>query len=372
MAQTINVDSKPALFMPTLYYSQGDVGRTFEIVVSSSDGFTIPSGATCQMVATKPSGLGFTVAGTVSGNKVTFTTTAVMTDEWGRFPAELRITSGNTVIGTANFYMEGERNPHPDGTTDGQQEQLIPELTLLVERAENAAQTATDDAIEAASATIDEVLNYLPTEVTNLKSDLSKVCESVTNDLIASAYRKDGYYVDYGNGEEYGYAPFCYYRINVTEDMIGKRYMLTLGVSAQVVFFSAYATGQSNRIDGVNYATKFVIPQNTKMITISLDKTTSVACTPYLFPISSPVVNSDVDLSSNEDYKAVEDYVTIDTNDLRHKAQVVEGAYVLYGSGDIGLNSDFRYYIIPCDSNMVGETFSTSVGQIQTMYIFRE
>ena len=173
MAQTINVDSKPALFMPTLYYSQGDVGRTFEIVVSSSDGFTIPSGATCQMVATKPSGLGFTVAGTVSGNKVTFTTTAVMTDEWGRFPAELRITSGNTVIGTANFYMEGERNPHPDGTTDGQQEQLIPELTLLVERAENAAQTATDDAIEAASATIDEVLNYLPTEVTNLKSELT-------------------------------------------------------------------------------------------------------------------------------------------------------------------------------------------------------
>lgn len=175
MAQTINVDSKPALFMPTLYYSQGDVGRTFEIVVSSSDGFTIPSGATCQMVATKPSGLGFTVAGTVSGNKVTFTTTAVMTDEWGRFPAELRITSGNTVIGTANFYMEGERNPHPDGTTDGSQETLIPELTLLVERAENAAQTATDDAIEAASATIDEVLNYLPTEVTNLKSDINAI-----------------------------------------------------------------------------------------------------------------------------------------------------------------------------------------------------
>lgn len=199
MAQTINVDSKPALFMPTLYYSQGDVGRTFEIVVSSSDGFTIPSGATCQMVATKPSGLGFTVAGTVSGNKVTFTTTAVMTDEWGRFPAELRITSGNTVIGTANFYMEGERNPHPDGTTDGQQEQLIPELTLLVERAENAAQTATDDAIEAASATIDEVLNYLPTEVTNLKSEIIRcgqydwsVIKKPFDARILGAYRTGG------------------------------------------------------------------------------------------------------------------------------------------------------------------------------------
>lgn len=149
MAQTINVDSKPALFMPTLYYSQGDVGRTFEIVVSSSDGFTIPSGATSQMVATKPSGLGFTVAGTVSGNKVTFTTTAVMTDEWGRFPAELRITSGNTVIGTANFYMEGERNPHPDGTTDGQQGSLIPELTVLVERVEAVAESIHDLTVES-------------------------------------------------------------------------------------------------------------------------------------------------------------------------------------------------------------------------------
>lgn len=207
MAQTINVDSKPALFMPTLYYSQGDVGRTFEIVVSSSDGFTIPSGATCQMVATKPSGLGFTVAGTVSGNKVTFTTTAVMTDEWGRFPAELRITSGNTVIGTANFYMEGERNPHPDGTTDGSQETLIPELTLLVERAENAAQTATDDAIEAASATIDEVLNYLPTEVTNLKSDLSNLKslgrEVVRPTLVQGYYSTQGEFISRTDKKSY-------------------------------------------------------------------------------------------------------------------------------------------------------------------------
>lgn len=200
MAQTINVDSKPALFMPTLYYSQGDVGRTFEIVVSSSDWFTIPSGATCQMVATKPSGLGFTVAGTVSGNKVTFTTTAVMTDEWGRFPAELRITSGNTVIGTANFYMEGERNPHPDGTTDGSQETLIPELTLLVERAENAAQTATDDAIEAASATIDEVLNYLPTEVTNLKSDLETYISTGVYQLSSNDFEDGGW--DFETGEK--------------------------------------------------------------------------------------------------------------------------------------------------------------------------
>lgn len=107
-------------------------------------GFTIPTGATVKIQATKPSGFGFSVAGTVSGNAVSFTTTAIMTDEAGRFPAELEITKDSVVIGTANFIMWGEANPHPEGTTDGQQGTIIPELTLLVERVEAAASSVLD------------------------------------------------------------------------------------------------------------------------------------------------------------------------------------------------------------------------------------
>jgi hypothetical protein len=144
MAQTINVDVTPSLFQPTLYYHQGDVGRQFAINISTKDGYEIPSGATVKIEATKPSGFGFSVEGTLSGNTVTFVSTEGMTDEWGRFPAQLEITSGNTVIYTANFLMVGEKDTHPASTVDGSQEDVIPQLTLLVERVENAAAAVLD------------------------------------------------------------------------------------------------------------------------------------------------------------------------------------------------------------------------------------
>lgn len=71
MSQKINVNTTPGQFMPTLYYSQGDIGREFQIALLSSDGWSIPDGATVEMVATKPSGFGFTVAGTLSWAKYT-------------------------------------------------------------------------------------------------------------------------------------------------------------------------------------------------------------------------------------------------------------------------------------------------------------
>ena len=139
--QNINVNIVPDSYPQTIRYSQGDVGREFKINVV---GFTIPTGATVKIQATKPSGFGFSVAGTVAGDTVSFTTTAIMTDEAGRFPAELEITKDSVVIGTANFIMWGEANPHPEGTTDGQQGTIIPELTLLVERVEAAASSILD------------------------------------------------------------------------------------------------------------------------------------------------------------------------------------------------------------------------------------
>lgn len=139
--QNINVNIVPDSYPQTIRYSQGDVGREFKINVV---GFTIPTGAIVKIQATKPSGFGFSVAGTVADNAVSFTTTAIMTDEAGRFPAELEITKDSVVIGTANFIMWGEANPHPEGTTDGQQGTIIPELTLLVERVEAAASSILD------------------------------------------------------------------------------------------------------------------------------------------------------------------------------------------------------------------------------------
>lgn len=142
MRNSIIVDITPGLSQPILYYSQNDVGT--ELVIKLK-GIDIPAGATVTLRATKPSGFGFTAENpTISGNTVTFITTEDMTDEYGRFPAEINITNEGMSVGTANFIMAGEKNPHPEGTTDGQAEEVIPELTQLVERVEEAASSVLD------------------------------------------------------------------------------------------------------------------------------------------------------------------------------------------------------------------------------------
>ena len=136
----------PASYLPEVHLSQYDVGRTitFTLKDGASD-YSVPSGASITVKATKPSGLGFEVACTFNGGTVTLVTTDTMTPENGRFPAELSIVSGNTTIGTSNFIFNIERSPHPEGTIDGDAETIIPELTLLVERIEAAAEDVDED-----------------------------------------------------------------------------------------------------------------------------------------------------------------------------------------------------------------------------------
>lgn len=137
----------PAAYLPEIHLSQYDVGRTitFTLKDGASD-YSVPSGASVKVKATKPSGFGFEVACTFNGGTVTLVTTDTMTPENGRFPAELSIVSGNTVIGTSNFIFNVERSPHPEGTIDGDAETIIPELTLLVERIEAAAEDVDEKA----------------------------------------------------------------------------------------------------------------------------------------------------------------------------------------------------------------------------------
>lgn len=174
MAQTITVDITPdektIYRRPTLYFSQNDVGRAFNINIFSRDGTTLPASPTVKIQATKPSGLGFSVTATsLTSGVAAFTSTAGMTDEYGKFPAEVTISKSGVVYGTANFNICVEKNPHPDGTTDGQAEEVIPELTELVERIEDAAESIHDLNVEAttlspntpATATYDDETNTI-------------------------------------------------------------------------------------------------------------------------------------------------------------------------------------------------------------------
>lgn len=135
--------------------SQGDIGR--ELVFFLYDGavrFSPPSGATVKIKGTKPSGLGFDVACTLSGSIARVSTTLAMTQEGGNIPAELEISNGSNVIGTANFVMHVEPSPHPAGTTDGTTEEartVLAQCEAYAELAQEAAVAASGDYTEIRS-----------------------------------------------------------------------------------------------------------------------------------------------------------------------------------------------------------------------------
>lgn len=136
--ETRNINIIPGGTMPVIHVSQNDVGRTIEFNVQDRTEWFDLTDAAVKIQGTKPSGLGYSLTGTVSGHTATFVTNKQMTDEHGSIASELKITRGNMVIGSANFILFVERDPHPDSTTDGSAEELIPQITTLVERVEAA------------------------------------------------------------------------------------------------------------------------------------------------------------------------------------------------------------------------------------------
>lgn len=139
MAQYKNIDIVPDETITRVHLSQGDIGRTlifylFENALS----WSVPASSTIKCQGTKPSGFGFSVSCTYSGNAVTCVTTEEMTDEYGQIEAELVITSPDEsqIFGTSNFILDIERNPHPDGTVDGDAENpVIANLNAVITQA---------------------------------------------------------------------------------------------------------------------------------------------------------------------------------------------------------------------------------------------
>lgn len=147
----------PSYTPAVIAISQNDVGRQISVYLyaANKEAYIIPTGALIELVGTKPSGLGFTVAGTWTGSTVTFETTAEMSDEAGRIPCEIRVIYGNSVIGSSNAVLYVEANPHPDSTTDGTAPEVISEITALVTRAEEASADAAEASANAVQAATD-------------------------------------------------------------------------------------------------------------------------------------------------------------------------------------------------------------------------
>ena len=143
----MNINLIPNGAIKRVNVSQGDIGRTLTFnLFNDSLAYTIPVGATVKIQGTKPSGFGFSETCTVSGNTVTIDTTEAMTDEFGYIDTELQISSSGNVIGTSNFVLVVEKNPHPANTTDGTQitaQSLQAQIDALVQSVLNISVVGT-------------------------------------------------------------------------------------------------------------------------------------------------------------------------------------------------------------------------------------
>lgn len=202
MNQNTNVNLIPKFpFSGNLYFSQYDVGRVATInLVEDGSAYTIPSGATVKIQATKPSGLGFSVDCTYSGSVVTVVSTETMTNEYGRFPCELRIESGDVLLGTTNFTFNVEKSPHPEGTTDGTAESVVSEITLALQNAlaDIQAEGTTQKGLVTSEGTTQvanvqakgtEVLDSIPSDYTELSGDVEDLKSALTkSENVSFAY----------------------------------------------------------------------------------------------------------------------------------------------------------------------------------------
>lgn len=221
MAQTKTVNMTPDYIPPRLHISQYDIGRELQFeLTDGSVAYTIPSGATVKLEGTKPSGFGFTESCTVTGNTAAVSTTAGMTDEWGTVPCELVVEKSGLRLGSTNLLLVIEKSAHPEGTTDGSQETVIPTLTLLVERVEAAAASVNNLTVSATTlapgseatavfdSTTDSIAFGIPrgADGTVTPGQLNEAVDGIKGELVPAIdgceniINAEHFYVDYGYG----------------------------------------------------------------------------------------------------------------------------------------------------------------------------
>ena len=119
--QNVKLNLIPGSVMPVVNVSQYDEAREFSLSVYEGASSYSLTGKTVEIRGTKPDGNGFAYDATdgvvsVSGSTVTISTTQQMTAVGGQTMAELRITSGSTVLGTLNFVLDVEHSALSDDT----------------------------------------------------------------------------------------------------------------------------------------------------------------------------------------------------------------------------------------------------------------
>ena len=117
--------------------SQYDAGVPLKFIIyDGATAASFPSGTTATIMGVRPSGVGFSIACTLTDNVVTVDSSTDMTGEAGKFPVEIRFEYSGVNVGTVNFIFLIERAPHPDGTIDADithEQEFIERLEALEE-----------------------------------------------------------------------------------------------------------------------------------------------------------------------------------------------------------------------------------------------
>lgn len=158
ITQTYQIDLIPSGEPVVVHVSQYDNGgRTlaFELY-NGGVAWEIPAGSTATITGTKPDGTGFMYSMAVDGNTASLDIEQQMALLPGDVPAEIRISSGSGIIGSANFIIRVEKAALDEETAISETD--IPVFEQLVQQAQTAAtnaQTAETEAGNAADAAED-------------------------------------------------------------------------------------------------------------------------------------------------------------------------------------------------------------------------
>lgn len=130
--QTQNLQIIPKGVKPVIRASQFDVGREFELkLYDGASAYTPPAGTTLRLDGVKPDGTVFSYTEnlSLSGSTITVTTTTQMTLVKGVVSCEIRMTNGNTDVGTIDFDLIVEESPINENTDLSETE--VPALVTL-------------------------------------------------------------------------------------------------------------------------------------------------------------------------------------------------------------------------------------------------
>ena len=148
--QTITVDIAPEGYAgKRLKVSQFDVDRPLGVYIEQNGEPLDCSAYTAQLYLYKPDRTNIEKSCTIAGNLITWDTAEQETIAAGICVAEIRIREGSRNVGTANFTIWVEESP---ADTSGSSHSESQSLIDMVDRAEDAAETAESSAAIAVHA----------------------------------------------------------------------------------------------------------------------------------------------------------------------------------------------------------------------------